>query len=134
VCAGGGGVPVAEAPDGTLVGVEAVVDKDATSALLAGQLGADLLLLLTDVDAIYLGWGTPGQRALREATPAQLPAGELPAGSMAPKARAAAAFVDRPGRRAVIGALADAPEMVGGSSGTQVVHPLCNLAVTVASA
>jgi carbamate kinase len=129
VCAGGGGVPVAEAPDGTLAGVEAVVDKDATSALLADQLGADLLLLLTDVDAIYLGWGTPEQRALREVTPAQLPAGELPAGSMAPKARAAAAFVDRPGRRAVIGALADALAMVQGRSGTQVAGASRNLAV-----
>jgi carbamate kinase len=120
ICAGGGGVPVVRRDDG-LHGVEAVVDKDLTSALLAEELGADLLLLLTDVEGVREADGS----VLRVATPPALRALALPAGSMGPKAEAAAAFVQRTGARAAIGALADVAALVDGSAGTQVRAPAC---------
>lgn len=115
VCAGGGGVPVVRR-DGRLAGVEAVVDKDLTSSLLATALDADLLLLLTDVAGVLDLAG----RVVREAAPAALRALDLPAGSMGPKAEAAAAFVERGGGRSAIGALGAAAALVGGDAGTQV--------------
>lgn len=121
VCAGGGGVPVVEDASGHR-GVEAVIDKDYTAALLAAQLGADLLVLATDVDAVYADFGTPGQRAVARATPAGLRAGDYPAGSMGPKVEAACRFVEDTGRRAAIGSLEQVSEMLDGSAGTQV-HP-----------
>jgi carbamate kinase len=119
-CAGGGGIPVV--PDGLngLRGVEAVIDKDLSAALLAHQLGADALLLLTDVDAVYEGWGTPTARRLTVTTPAALRSLDLPAGSMGPKVEAACRFVEGGGRLAGIGALADAATILRGEAGTVV--------------
>lgn len=120
VCAGGGGVPVVRRPDGTLAGAQAVVDKDLAAALLAGRLGADALMLLTDVGAVELDFGTPAARAVRQASPGFLRAGRFPAGSMGPKVEAAARFVEATGKRAMIGRLRDAPELLSGARGTLV--------------
>jgi carbamate kinase len=120
VCAGGGGIPTMFDDAGDLRGVEAVVDKDATSAMLAEQLDADLLVIATDVDAVYLGWGTPEQERLDRATPDELDRLGLEEGSMGPKVRAAARFVRQTGKRAVIGSLDELASLVGGSSGTIV--------------
>lgn len=121
VCAGGGGIPTVFGPDQSLIGVEAVVDKDATAALLATELGADLLVIATDVDGIYTDWGGPAQRRLDHATPAELDALELASGSMGPKVEAVARFVRSTGRRAVIGSLDDLVGLVAGSAGTRVL-------------
>jgi carbamate kinase len=125
ICAGGGGIPTAytdePAPAGQrLVGVEAVIDKDLASAVLAADLGADVLAILTDVDAVYAGWGTPGARAIRRASPDALPGTEFAAGSMGPKVRAACQFVERTGRTAAIGSILEAAALVRGESGTIV--------------
>lgn len=122
VCAGGGGVPVARGADGTLTGVEAVVDKDLTSALLASALNARVLVLATDVDAVYAGWGTAAQTPLHRPSPEELRSLDLPAGSMAPKVRAALRFLDAGGERVAIGALADLAALVAGQAGTQVTR------------
>lgn len=121
ICAGGGGVPVVEEPGGALRGVEGVVDKDRTASLLARELQADLLVLLTDVPGILLDFGTPRSRVLSEVTPAGLRELDLPAGSMGPKAEACAAFVEARRRPAAIGALDDAEAVVAGTAGTRVV-------------
>ncbi|MEU2057682.1 carbamate kinase [Streptomyces bungoensis] len=121
ICAGGGGVPVTADPDtGALTGVEAVVDKDLTAALLAEDLKADFLLILTDVPCVYGGYGTPDQHPLLDATPRELRNGGFPAGSMGPKTEAAARFVERTGALAAIGALDAAYEIVHGRSGTLI--------------
>ena len=120
VCTGGGGIPVSEDAHGRQRGVEAVVDKDLASALLADGLGVDALVLATDVDAVYDGYGTPAQRAIRRATPAGLRAYEFPAGSMGPKVAAVCAFVERTGGRGAIGSLDDIDELLEGRAGTQV--------------
>ncbi|QVT79830.1 Carbamate kinase 1 [Nocardioides aquaticus] len=119
VLAGGGGVPVVEGVHG-LTGVDAVVDKDFVAALVATRLGADALVLLTDVPAVMAGWGTPGQRALGEVRAADLVLDDFPAGSMGPKVAAAAGFVTGTGGRAAIGSLDDAAAVVAGTAGTQV--------------
>ncbi len=119
VLAGGGGVPVVEGVHG-LTGVDAVVDKDFVAALVATRLGADALVLLTDVPAVMTGWGTPGQRALGEVLAADLVLDDFPAGSMGPKVAAAAGFVTGTGGRAAIGSLDDAAAVVAGTAGTQV--------------
>ncbi|MBS1886403.1 MAG: carbamate kinase [Actinobacteria bacterium] len=120
ICAGGGGIPVTLGADGRLRGVEGVVDKDLTAALLARRLDADLLLMLTDVDAVHLAWGTDHDRPLREAEADQLRTMTFAAGSMGPKVDAACRFVDATGRIAAIGALADAAAIVRGEAGTRV--------------
>ena len=120
ICAGGGGVPMVRTPDRSLAGVDAVVDKDLTAALLATNLRADALLLLTDVDAIHFDHGTATERPLAIATPDELRALALPAGSMAPKAEAAARFVAATGAQAAIGRLEDAPALLAGRAGTTV--------------
>jgi carbamate kinase len=125
ICAGGGGIPVMytdePAPAGRrLVGVEAVIDKDLASALLAVDLNADALVIVTDVDAVYADWGTPDQRAIRRATPEALGASEFAAGSMGPKVRAACSFVEQTGGFAVIGSITDTPALVRGEAGTVV--------------
>lgn len=122
VCAGGGGVPVVEDTFGHLQGVEAVVDKDLTSAVLAEALGVDLLMVLTNVSHVMRDFGTPEQRPIERATPEELRAMDFPAGSMAPKVEAACRFVERTGRAAVIGALAEAGLLVAGASGTRVAR------------
>ncbi|KAB1976916.1 carbamate kinase [Streptomyces triticiradicis] len=121
VCAGGGGIPVtADNDTGALRGVEAVVDKDLTAALLAEDLKADFLLILTDVPCVYDGYGTPDPKPVLDATPADLRQGGFPDGSMGPKTEAAARFVERTGALAAIGALDAAYEIVHGKSGTLV--------------
>lgn len=121
VCAGGGGVPVVRQADGTHAGVEAVVDKDLASALLAADLGADVLVLATDVDAVYADYGGPSERPLGRVAPSDLRAGDYPAGSMGPKVQAICRFVQRTGGRGAIGALAAIDGLVAGTAGTQVV-------------
>ena len=123
ICAGGGGVPVMFDPDSDhkLVGVEAVIDKDLASQLLANDVDADLLVLATDVDAVYTDWGTPQQARLDRVTPAELRSLSFPAGSMGPKVEAVARFVETTGKRAAIGALDHIEAIVEGSAGTQVV-------------
>lgn len=120
VCAGGGGVPVVRDEQGLLNGVEAVVDKDLTGAVLAEALGADVLLVLTDVPAVMRDFGTPGQAAIPRATPAELRGLDLPAGSMGPKVDAVCRFVERTGGVAAIGALGDAAAILAGTAGTRV--------------
>jgi carbamate kinase len=119
VCAGGGGIPVVE--DGGYHGVEAVIDKDLASALLARQLGASTLVLATNVDAVYDGYGTASQRPLARATPRELRARSFAAGSMGPKVEAVCRFVERTGGRGVIGSLEQIDELLGGRAGTQVL-------------
>ncbi len=121
ICAGGGGVPVAHVPPGTLAGVEAVVDKDHVASLLARTLRADALLLLTDVTAVQRGFGTPQAEPIAEVTPDALRGEDFPAGSMGPKVAAACAFVEATGGIAGIGALADAADILTGEVGTRVV-------------
>ena len=120
ICTGGGGIPVRLDDRGALHGVEAVVDKDAASALLAELLGADLLLLLTDVSGVATGWGTRDQHLIRRAGPDTLDLDEFAAGSMRPKLEAACRFVRNTGRDAAIGSLADAPDIVRGEAGTRI--------------
>lgn len=121
VCAGGGGVPVVrDADTGALRGVEAVVDKDLTAALLAEALDADALLLVTDVAAVQTGFGTPDAAAIADTTPARLRARSFPAGSMGPKVDAACRFAELTGGMAAIGALGSAAAMLRGESGTVV--------------
>ena len=120
VCAGGGGIPVVAGASGALRGVEAVVDKDLTAALLAEAVHADALLLLTDVDAVIDGFGTPGARAIRRTTPAELRARSFPAGSMGPKVEAACRFVEATGKVAAIGRLDAAASLLRGEAGTTV--------------
>jgi carbamate kinase len=119
VCAGGGGVPVIVSPGVGLLGVEAVIDKDLAAALLARELGADALLLLTDVAGVHAGWGTPAARQLTSAGPEALRALGLASGSMGPKAEAAARFADG-GGRAVIAAMESASDALAGRAGTSV--------------
>ncbi len=120
ICVGGGGIPVVSDGDG-LRGVEAVIDKDLSAVLLATSLGADALLLLTDVDAVYEGWGSPGQSAIHRATPAELRALGAAPGSMGPKIEAACRFVEAGGRIGAIGALDEATAILRGDAGTMVV-------------
>lgn len=120
VCAGGGGVPVRRESDGRLMGVEAVIDKDLSAALLAARLGADRLVILTDVDGVYAGWGGPDARRIDAASPSRLRAHAFAAGSMGPKVEAVCHFVDSAERTAAIGALADAEAVIAGAAGTQV--------------
>ncbi len=124
ICTGGGGIPtlvteVAGKP--SLSGVEAVIDKDFATELLAREVAADLFVMATDVDGVYLNWGTADQRRVDKGTPQELRAFDLPAGSMGPKVEAAASFVERTGKRAAIGALGEIQEIVEGKAGTQVV-------------
>jgi carbamate kinase len=125
ICAGGGGIPVRYTdevvPAGKrLVGVEAVIDKDMASALLAVDLRADALVIVTDVDAAYADWGTPEQRAIRRASPEALLEHGFAEGSMGPKVKAAAMFVEETGGLAVIGAMADTQKLLRGEAGTTV--------------
>jgi carbamate kinase len=135
VCAGGGGVPVVRDEEGGLRGVEAVVDKDLSAALLAAELGADALVMLTDADAVYDHWGTPSARRIDRASPRMLRGRSFPAGSMAPKVEAACRFVEGAGNRtplfiptdrvagrrfAAIGAMSDVGAVVRGEKGTRI--------------
>ena len=121
ICAGGGGIPTmyARGANRELVGVEAVIDKDLASSLLARDLEADLYIMATDVDGVYRDWGTPDQARIDRITPDELRDHGFPAGSMGPKVDAAVEFAAT-GKRAVIGALADIDGMVAGTAGTNV--------------
>jgi carbamate kinase len=120
VCAGGGGVPVIRDETGALRGVEAVIDKDLATAVLAESLEADALLLLTDVPAVIRDFGEPGAQPIRRATPAMLHRESFPAGSMGPKVAAVCRFVEVTGDLAAIGALTEATEILAGRAGTVV--------------
>ncbi|HEX6457800.1 MAG TPA: carbamate kinase [Thermoleophilaceae bacterium] len=127
ICGGGGGMPVTER-QGVLRGVEAVIDKDLAASLLAAELGADALLLLTDVPGVQQQFGSPDARPIAEVTTDELRKMDLPAGSMRPKAEAACRFVERTGRLAVIAALDDAALALDGYAGTRVVTPTATAA------
>jgi carbamate kinase len=124
ICAGGGGIPTTSEPgnERKMVGVEAVIDKDLASELLAEDLGADLLVMATDVEGVYVDWGTPHQRVLFTITPEALAEYDFAEGSMGPKVDAAMRFARISGKRAAIGALADIAEIVAGKQGTQVMR------------
>jgi carbamate kinase len=123
ICAGGGGIPTAYAPDGRRIlgGVEAVIDKDLASELLARELEADVFVMATDVDGVYLDFGTPNQRRLDRVTATELREHTFAGGSMGPKVQAAIQFVERTGGRAAIGSLADIEGIVEGEKGTNIV-------------
>ena len=120
VCAGGGGIPVVPDASGRLHGVEAVIDKDLTAAMLAIELHADALVLLTDVASVELGHGTDQARPIGRAGVAYLRSQTFPAGSMGPKVEAACRFVEATGNLAAIGRLADAARLAHGATGTVV--------------
>jgi carbamate kinase len=125
ICAGGGGIPTMYADDAVpagrrLVGVEAVIDKDLASALLAVDLRADALIIATDVEAVFSDWGTPQQRAIRRATPRALAVSQFAEGSMGPKVRAACSFVEQTGGIAAIGSIADVEALLRKEAGTIV--------------
>jgi len=125
ICAGGGGIPTMYDPDPAverrLIGVEAVIDKDLATELLAREVEADVFVMVTDVDGVYTGWGTPDQRRLEQTTPEELRSFDFAAGSMGPKVEAAAKFVESTGKRAAIGGLDQIEAIVDGTAGTQVV-------------
>ncbi len=125
ICAGGGGIPTRYTDEPTpagrrLVGVEAVIDKDLASALLAIDLEADALVIVTDVEAAYTDWGTPDQRPIRRADPATLRSHGFAEGSMGPKVLAACEFVEKTGKRAMIGSMTDTPALLASTAGTTV--------------
>lgn len=120
ICAGGGGIPTVVDGEGRLRGVEAVIDKDLCAAKLAEGLQADLLVIATDVEGLFLDWGTPQQRQVTEASPEELDAMEFAKGSMGPKVMGAANFARATGKRAAIGSLADIARIVAGEAGTSI--------------
>jgi len=123
ICTGGGGIPTAFSEDApnTLTGVEAVIDKDLASELLARELGAELFVMATDTDGVYLDWGKEDQERIGWITPEELERHPFPAGSMGPKVQAAVRFVKATCGRAAIGRLEDIAEIVAGRAGTHVV-------------
>lgn len=121
ICAGGGGIPVVRTQSGRFEGIECVIDKDLSSALLAEYLDAHCLLMLTDVDAVYAGFGTPQAQAIRRTSASELGAMDFPAGSMGPKVEAACRFARGDGRRACIGRLDDVENILAGHAGTTVI-------------
>ncbi len=129
ICAGGGGIPTVYDKKGKLHGVEAVIDKDFASELLARELGADLFIMATDADAVYLDWGTPQARGIKRAAPKALSKYDFPAGSMGPKVEAACNFAEATGKAAAIGALADLQGIVMGTAGTTVHSGAADMAL-----
>jgi carbamate kinase len=123
ICTGGGGIPTMYREDGARVleGAEVVIDKDLASALLARELPAEVLIMATDADGVYLDWGTPEARRIPRATPEELEAHSFASGSMGPKVQAACEFVRATGGRAIIGALEDVERMLAGGAGTEIV-------------
>ena len=120
ICAGGGGIPVLCRQDGSLIGVEAVIDKDLASALLAKELNADALLMLTDVDAVYKHWNEPNAHAIRQTTVKEISRLSFAPGSMQPKVQAGIEFVEQSGAIAGIGKLQDAQAILRGEAGTVI--------------
>jgi carbamate kinase len=124
IAAGGGGIPTVYEPGRKLTGIEAVIDKDLCTELLARELEADLFIMATDVDAVYPDWGKPDARALRRASPDAMRTFDFPAGSMGPKVAAACRFAERTGKRAAIGALKDLEDILRGNAGTTVTSEI----------
>ena len=122
IAAGGGGIPTMYKPnaDRQLVGVEAVIDKDLASELLARDLNADLFIMATDATAVFINWGKPAAKAIHRANPKAMQTYQFPAGSMGPKVDAACRFAEATGKTAAIGALADIPGIVAGEKGTLI--------------
>jgi carbamate kinase len=122
IASGGGGIPTAheKGSDRRLMAVECVIDTDLASEVLARELGADLFVMLTDADAVYIDWGKPTQKAIRRASPEALSRMPFAAGSMGPKVEAACRFASRTGKSAAIGALADLGRIIAGEAGTTV--------------
>jgi carbamate kinase len=120
ICAGGGGIPTLYGKDGKLQGVDAVIDKDRASALLAKELAADFLILATDVDGVYLDWGKSNAKAIRRISPADLAQYDFVSGSMAPKVEAAIDFAQVTGKVAAIGSLSHLMEILSGEAGTLI--------------
>ena len=121
ICVGGGGIPVVKRGDGSFVGIEAVIDKDFASALLAEQINADALLLLTDVDGVYLGWGTEQQKQLHQINAEEINSHTFASGSMAPKVQASLDFLSKGGKIAGIGKMEEALQILKGEAGTTIV-------------
>ncbi len=122
ICAGGGGIPTVYREDRTLKGAEVVVDKDLASAVLAEEVGADMLIMATDVDGVYRDWGEPTAERLVRTTPDELRSQDYSTGSMGPKVEAACQFVERTDGRAAIGALEDLERIVRGEAGTRILR------------
>jgi carbamate kinase len=122
IAAGGGGIPAAyeAGAERKLAGIECVIDKDLATELLARELGADLYVMLTDADAVYVDWGKPTQRAVRRASPDALAAMSFAAGSMGPKVDAACRFARATGKRAAIGELSQLSRILAGEAGTTI--------------
>jgi carbamate kinase len=127
ICAGGGGIPIVQREDGSLIGVEAVIDKDLASSLLARELRANALLMLTDVDAVYKAWSEPEARAIRRISPQAIRKFSFAPGSMAPKVEAACEFVEQSGGIAGIGQLKDAAKILSGEAGTVIVRDMTEI-------
>lgn len=122
ICAGGGGIPTIRGEDGRLTGVDAVIDKDLTSSILAQDLRADAFIMLTDVAAVWTDWGETGARAIRRISPSRLRTLPFAPGSMGPKTMAAIEFVERTGGFAGIGQLKDAAAILRGAAGTLIAE------------
>jgi carbamate kinase len=120
IAAGGGGIPTVYEPGRKLRGIEAVIDKDLCSELMARELAADLFIMATDAEAVFVDWGKPSAKAIRRASPEALGAYGFPPGSMGPKVDAARHFATATGKRAAIGALKDLPAIIAGKAGTTV--------------
>jgi carbamate kinase len=123
ICTGGGGIPTIYKEDRKLYGAEVVIDKDFSSALLAKELDADLYIIATDVDAVYLDWGKPNARPLRNVTYNTLKDHHFATGSIGPKVTAACWFAQITGKTSAIGNLGDLEKIVNGESGT-LINPL----------
>lgn len=135
IAAGGGGIPAAYGP-GTprqLAGIECVIDKDLATELLARELTADYYVMLTDADAVYVDWGLPTQRAIRQASPDALASLKFAAGSMGPKVEAACRFARATGKRAAIGELADLARILAGEAGTTVSNDVNGIVYATAA-
>jgi len=128
IAAGGGGIPVVRLDNGTLVGVEAVLDKDRTAALLARDVGTRVLLILTDVDGVYLNYDRPDRRLLTRLSPEEcelyLGQGVFPPGSMGPKIESAVRFLREGGEKVVITSMEQAEQALRGESGTTIAYDL----------
>ncbi|KZK86212.1 Carbamate kinase 1 [Pseudovibrio sp. Ad13] len=120
IAAGGGGIPTMYNEEKKLVGVECVIDKDRCSGLLAKEIDADVYIMATDADAVYLDWGTPSQRAIKSASPDALDAYGFAAGSMGPKVEAAQTFARQTGKKSVICTLSEVPQAILGEKGTSI--------------
>ncbi len=127
ICAGGGGIPTYYDEQGNLQGVEAVIDKDLCSALLADNLESDLFIIATDVSAVFVDWGTPDQKAISKAHPDAISKMGFAAGSMGPKVQAAVNFVKQTGKDAVIGSLSDIVDIVKGKAGTRITTEVSDI-------